>query len=227
MEVTLLHYTPDPELAVATAARICYSSWDGKKLHSELTSEEINNLIDIIIKNKHFSTLEHAVFTFSISGVSRACTHQIVRHRLASYNQQSQRYVKFNENTLNVVIPNSITNDSEALKVFNEAIDSCKTAYIKLLNSDIPAEDARYVLPNACESNLIVTMNARELIHFFSLRCCNRSQWEIRELAWKMLTIVTEIAPRLFMCAGPACLTSGICSEGKMTCGNPYSKVKN
>ena len=154
--------------------------------------------------------------------MSRALTHQLVRHRLASYNQQSQRYVKFKEEPP-IVRPASVDSNPEAAQAFDEAIEACWQAYDKLVQAGVPAEDARYILPNACETKIVVTMNIRELMHFFSNRCCNRAQWEIRELAWKMLELVRPTAPFIFRTAGPGCMR-GACPEGKMCCGNPYPR---
>ena len=186
MDVTLLYHTPEPERAVATAARLCYAPVGGRELMESLTDEKIRKVLTTIMSSGHFSTLEHASYTFAVEGVSRALTHQLVRHRLASYNQQSQRYVKFKEEPP-IVRPASVDTNPEAAQAFDEAIDACWQAYDKLVQAGVPAEDARYILPNACETKIVVTMNIRELMHFFSNRCCNRAQWEIRELAWKML----------------------------------------
>lgn len=221
MNVKLLSYTPEPEKVVALAAKLCYSEVSPVELYQNITDDQIKNLIGIVTKNGHLSTLEHATFTFLVSEISRACTHQLVRHRMASYNQQSQRYVKFSDETSKNVVPNSINENEKAAEMFNDAMHSCNQIYSNLLDLGIPAEDARYVLPNSFESNIIVTMNARELTHFFSVRCCNRSQWEIRGLAWQMLNIVREIAPNIFKNAGPSCIRNG-CSEGSMSCGMPY-----
>lgn len=223
MDVTLLYHTPDPERAVATAARLCYAPVGGRELMEGLTEERIHKVLSTIMSSGHFSTLEHASYTFSVEGVSRALTHQLVRHRLASFNQQSQRYVKFKDEP-NFVTPKTVSQNPEALERFNAAMDAAWEAYAALAEMGVPAEDARYVLPNACESKIVVTMNIRELLHFFSLRCCNRAQWEIRELAWKMLELVRPTAPFIFMDAGPGCVR-GACPEGKMTCGNPYPRV--
>ncbi len=223
MDVTLLYHTPDPERAVATAARLCYAPVGGKELMEGLTEERIRKVLSTIMASGHFSTLEHASYTFSVEGVSRALTHQLVRHRLASFNQQSQRYVRFKDEP-SFVTPESVSANPEALARFDAAMDAAWEAYAALAEMGVPAEDARYVLPNACESKIVVTMNIRELLHFFSLRCCNRAQWEIRELAWKMLELVRPTAPFIFMDAGPGCVR-GACPEGKMTCGNPYPRV--
>lgn len=222
MDVTLLYHTPEPERAVATAARLCYAPVGGRELMESLTDEKIRKVLTTIMASGHFSTLEHASYTFAVEGVSRALTHQLVRHRLASYNQQSQRYVKFKEEPP-IVRPASVDTNPEAAQAFDEAIEACWLAYDKLVQAGVPAEDARYVLPNACETKIVVTMNIRELMHFFSNRCCNRAQWEIRELAWKMLELVRPTAPFIFRTAGPGCMR-GACPEGKMCCGNPYPR---
>lgn len=222
MDVTLLYHTPEPERAVATAARLCYAPVGGRELMESLTDEKIRKVLTTIMASGHFSTLEHASYTFAVEGVSRALTHQLVRHRLASYNQQSQRYVKFKEEPP-IVRPASVDTNPEAARAFDEAIDACWQAYDKLVQAGVPAEDARYILPNACETKIVVTMNIRELMHFFSNRCCNRAQWEIRELAWKMLELVRPTAPFIFRTAGPGCMR-GACPEGKMCCGNPYPR---
>ena len=172
----------------------------------------------------HTSTLEHASYTFAVDGVSRALTHQLVRHRIASFNQQSQRYVKFTDG-LATVKPESVAANEETNAVFDEAIAAAIEAYEKLLAAGVPAEDARYLLPNAAETKIVITMNVRELLHFFSLRCCNRAQWEIREMAHRMLELAKPTAPFVFMDAGAPCIR-GNCPEGKMTCGNPYPRVK-
>ena len=224
MDVTLLYHTPDPERAVATAARLCYAPVGGKELMEGLTQEKIEKVLGTIMRSGHFSTLEHASYTFSVEGVSRSLTHQLVRHRLASINQQSQRYVKFKEEP-SVIKPASVAADSACSQAFDAAMEAAWQAYDALVQAGIPAEDARYVLPNACETKIVVTMNIRELLHFFSLRCCNRAQWEIRELAWKMLELVRPTAPFIFRAAGPGCVR-GACPEGKMTCGNPYPRAE-
>ena len=222
MDVTLLYHTPEPERAVATAARLCYAPVGGRELMESLTDDKIRKVLTTIMASGHFSTLEHASYTFAVEGVSRALTHQLVRHRLASYNQQSQRYVKFKEEPP-IVRPASVDTNPEAAQAFDEAIEACWQAYDKLVQAGVPAEDARYILPNACETKIVVTMNIRELMHFFSNRCCNRAQWEIRELAWKMLELVRPTAPFIFRTAGPGCMR-GACPEGKMCCGNPYPR---
>ncbi len=223
MHVELLYHTPDPERAIATAARLCYAPVGAAELMETMPEERVKSVLSTIMASGHYSTLEHASYTFAVDGVSRALTHQLVRHRIASFNQQSQRYVKF-KNGVEVVKPESVTATPELEAVFDEAIEATVNAYKKLLDAGVPAEDARYLLPNAAETKIVITMNVRELLHFFELRCCNRAQWEIRELAHRMLELVKPTAPFIFMDAGAPCVHSS-CPEGKMTCGNPYPKV--
>ncbi len=223
MHVELLYHTPDPERAIATAARLCYAPVGASELMETMPEERIKSVLATIMGSGHFSTLEHASYTFAVEGVSRALTHQLVRHRIASFNQQSQRYVKFKDG-LEVVVPPTVAADEQTAAVFDEAIAACIAAYEALLEAGIPAEDARYLLPNAAETKIVITMNVRELLHFFNLRCCNRAQWEIREMAHKMLELARPTAPYIFADAGAPCV-SGPCPEGKMTCGNPYPRV--
>lgn len=223
MNVELLQYPDNPERAVATAARLCYAPVGAKELMETMPPERVQSVLSTIMKSGHFSTLEHVSYTFAVDGVSRALTHQLVRHRLASFNQQSQRYVKFTEG-VETVKPDTVSRDEEADRIFDEAINAVLEGYQKLLNAGIPAEDARYLLPNAAETKIVITMNIRELLHFFSLRCCNRAQWEIREMAHRMLALVKPTAPYIFMDAGAPCVR-GTCPEGKMTCGNPYPHI--
>ena len=222
MQVELLYHTPDPERAVATAARLCYAPVGASELMESLSEEGIRKVLSVILAGGHLSTLEHASYTFAIDGVSRALTHQLVRHRLASFNQQSHRYVRVADG-LETIKPASIAENDEANRLFDEMIEKTVEAYQAFLAAGIPAEDARYILPNAAETKIVVTMNIRELLHFFSLRCCNRAQWEIRDLAWRMLELVRPTASYIFADAGPGCVR-GACPEGKMTCGNPYPR---
>lgn len=223
MNVELLQYPEHPERAVATAARLCYAPVGAKELMETMPLERVESVLSTIMKSGHFSTLEHVSYTFAVDGVSRALTHQLVRHRLASFNQQSQRYVKFSHG-VETVKPSTIAENEEASRVFDEALEAVIEGYQKLLDAGIPAEDARYLLPNAAETKIVITMNIRELLHFFSLRCCNRAQWEIRDLAHRMLELVRPTAPYIFLDAGAPCVR-GACPEGKMTCGTPYPKI--
>ena len=188
-----------------------------------MPEERVRSVLSTIMGSGHFSTLEHASYTFAVDGVSRALTHQLVRHRIASFNQQSQRYVRFADGVATVK-PESVAASEEASAVFDQAIAAAVEAYGKLLDAGVPAEDARYLLPNAAETKIVITMNVRELLHFFSLRCCNRAQWEIRDMAHRMLELARPTAPFVFLDAGAPCV-GGTCPEGKMTCGNPYPRV--
>jgi thymidylate synthase (FAD) len=223
MDVRLLYHTPDPERAIAAAARLCYAPVGAAELLEHMSDEAVRKVLRTVITSGHTSTLEHASYTFAIDGVSRALTHQLVRHRLASYNQQSQRYVTSTDEPT-FVVPPSVAVDQAARAAFDDACARAFGSYRALLDAGVPAEDARYVLPNAMETKIVVTMNVRELMHFFELRCCKRAQWEIRELALEMLRLAEETAPYLFLDAGAAC-RRGPCPEGKMTCGDPYPKA--
>jgi thymidylate synthase (FAD) len=197
-----------------------------------MADDEVRRLLRGLVKSGHMSALEHASFTFAIDGISRACSHQLVRHRVASYSQQSQRYVRFSGDE-EFVVPPRVMESPEAREVFFEAMSNARRSYERLVEIGLAEgrgkesvfEDARFVLPNAAETKIVVTMNARELRHFFSLRCCRRAQWEINRLAWAMRYLVATVAPVLFEGTGPGCMTSG-CPEGKMSCGNPYSETE-
>jgi len=218
LKVTLLNFTPDPEKTVSLAARLCYSDSEIRELEEKVRGISYEKFLGKILKMGHLSVLEHASFTFGIEGISRAASHQLVRHRLASYSQQSQRYVKAKEPEY--VTPASIGKDPEKKKSFDKAIRQIYGLYMKFVEDGVPAEDARFLLPNAACTKIIVTMNARELLHFFQLRCCERAQWEIRDMATEMLRLVKEKAPFIFKDSGPSCV-AGKCSEGEMTCGHP------
>ena len=215
MKVTLLACTQNADAICAAAGNSCYSDKPASEIVEDIDSEKV---LSRIVGMGHHSVIEHAVFTFSVEGVSRALTHQLVRHRMASFSQQSQRYVSLTEPTY--VTPHTIEGNPEAEKRFEETMDSIWKAYRDLKEMGIPAEDARYLLPNGCTTNITITMNARELLHFFSLRCCNRAQWEIREMADRMLELCMEVSPVIFKDAGPPCVR-GPCPEGKLSCGKP------
>jgi len=216
MLVQLLTHTPEPEEVAAAAARLCYSASSVDQL-LEKSRVDREGLLRKILSLGHFSVLEHASFTFGVEGISRACSHQLVRHRLASYSQQSQRYVSHKERFA-AVTPPSIAEHPELAARYGALLDEIHHTYRDLLAAGIPAEDARFVLPNAAETKIVLTMNARELHHFFNLRCCRRAQWEIRAMAKEMLRLARRAAPLLFEKAGPGCL-QGACPEGAMTCG--------
>ncbi len=223
MIVELLRYTNEPEKTCAVAARLCYSSVGIEELKEKLTQEKTEDILKKVIKSGHHSVLEHASFTFGIEGVSRALLAQLTRHRLASFSVQSQRYVKFDKKTPEFVIPPKILKDENLLKQYNEFLETAQRYYNTFLEAGIAAEDARYVLPNAASTKIVMTMNARELRHFFELRCCNRAQWEIRDMACRMLKLAKETAPILFENAGPNCVRGG-CTETK-PCGSPWKKI--
>lgn len=270
MKVKLIAHTPNPEEVVAQAAKLCYSHVGVDGIMEKLTPEKIEKFVDHLATIGHESPLEHVNFTFAIEGISRVTTHQLVRHRLASYSQQSQRYVKLDQ--FEYIIPPEIAKDSYARTIFIKHMEDSQKAYDELvdvlienkldkkyptwiedtedeymslsseeqlqLNQNIrnlwaknhkkeystmekeAIEDARYVFPNACETKIVCTMNARSLLHFFNVRCCNRAQWEIRAMADEMLKECKKVAPTLFKKAGPDC-TFSKCGEGSMSCGHP------
>lgn len=218
IKVILLDYTPEPEKLVAAAARLCYSAKSADELMENFTPDKVEAFVRKLVALGHESPMEHASFTFAIDGISRACSHQLVRHRVgASFSQKSQRYVK--ENQFDYVIPPKIAAKPELAAAFDKAMADMQAVYKNLLDAGIPAEDARFVLPNAASTSLVLTMNVRSLWHFFQLRCCNRAQWEIRSLANAMLAEVKKVAPLLFAHAGATCDSMGICFEGDMSCG--------
>jgi thymidylate synthase (FAD) len=216
MHVQILTHTPDPEQVVAAAARLCYSASSIDRL-LEKSRADCESLLAKVLSLGHFSVLEHASFTFGVEGISRACSHQLVRHRLASYSQQSQRYVSHRQRFA-AVTPPSIAERPVLAQRYEVLLEEIHQVYRELLDAGVPAEDARFVLPNAAETKIVVTMNGRELHHFFALRCCRRAQWEIRAVARQMLHLVRQAAPLLFAAAGPGCLR-GACPEGEMSCG--------
>lgn len=218
MKAVLLQHTPDPEATVALAARLCYSASGIGDLRDRMGASDIGAFLEKIMSLGHESVLEHASFTFGIEGISRAASHQLVRHRLASYSQQSQRYVT-HDAVFDYVVPDTIAARADLAERFRRRMEELHEEYRVLLAEGIPAEDARFLLPNAAATKIIVTMNARELLHFFRLRCCERAQWEIRKLAVEMLKLVKGVAPVIFREAGPGCVYDQ-CPEGKMTCGN-------
>ena len=220
MTVTLISHTPDPEKIIACAAKLCYSPSGIEELMDGLTEEKVESFIQKLTALGHQSPLEHCTFTFGIEGVSRALSHQLVRHRIASYSQKSQRYV--NEEGFEYVTPPTIS-EAACDCVFDDFMKNAQWTYNFLIRNGVPAEDARFVLPNACETKIIVTMNIRSLLHFFEERCCERAQWEIRAMAKEMLQICKSVAPNLFAKAGPSCVR-GKCKEGPMSCGHPVKE---
>lgn len=240
-QVRLLAYTPEPEKVVAAAAKLCYSSTHIDDLLAGLTPEKSREFVERLAKLGHESPTEHVSFTFALEGVSRSLLAQITRHRIASYSVQSQRYVRLEQ--FEYVTPPEIKADPEALAAFEQAMQEENENYKRIAvllkeghtrrlmrqegldeaaaakkAEKLAIEDARFVLPNACETKMIVTMNARSLHNFFRHRCCSRAQWEIRALADEMLRLVYPVAPALFAAAGPSCV-KGACPEGAMSCG--------
>ncbi len=253
VKVTLLNHTPNPEQTVAMAAKLCYSPSGIEDLRDGLTEEKTTAFLNMLSDLGHGSPVEHASFTFGIEGISRACSHQLVRHRIASYSQQSQRYVDGTK--FEFVTPPEIVDCPKAYEAYKKVIDLQSDAYKtirdalvvkyikqhkgedmqgtddeiissfisedkKTCNAFIKKanEDARFVLPNACTTKIVCTFNTRSLYNFFAHRCCNRAQWEIREVAEQMLLQCLKVAPTLFKNCGPSCLF-GNCPEGKMSCG--------
>lgn len=237
MKVELLTHTNNIEDVITSAGKLCYSKVGVSEILEKSTPEDNERFIKMLSDMGHHSPLEHVSFTFAIEGVSRALTHQLVRHRIASYSQQSQRYVELDK-TFEYIIPPSIQN-SKHKERYEDIMANLHYSYMhitEMLEEEYilqgmdkrsankkAIEDARYVLPNACETKIVVTMNARTLLHFFEKRCCSRAQWEIREMANKMLKICNEISPTLFSLAGPTC-KKGYCNEGKMSCNPKYRK---
>ena len=245
MKVKIIAHTPEPEKVVASAAKLCYSPVGVDEIQEKMTQEQIDEFVNKLASMGHESPVEHVTFTFAIEGISRVTTHQLVRHRIASYSQQSQRYVKLKQ--FEYIVPPEIEKIPAAKKVFIETMERDQKTYGGLVNilmekkwrqyehleltekerkkilnkiEKEAIEDARYVFPNACETKIVVTMNVRSLLHFFNVRCCERAQWEIREMATEMLKECKKVAPILFKNAGPSCVR-GKCPEGAMCCGNP------
>lgn len=240
MKVQLLRYTPDGEKLIASAAKLCYSPVGISQIEEELTDEKVASFLNLLMDMGHESPIEHVSFTFGVEGVSRTLTHQLVRHRIASFSQQSQRYVRLDQ--FEYIIPPHIEKNPEAKELFLRAMEEDQKYYDKISSllydehysryigegltekqarqkaEKEAIEDARYIFPNACETKIVFTMNTRTLLNFFRLRCCNRAQWEIRQLAVQMLNELKKVYPVLFKNAGPGCV-NGPCPEGIMTCG--------
>lgn len=220
--VILLAHTPQAEEVVALAVKVCRSAQDFSELKAMLTPEKTRKLIKQVIKMGHLSVLEHAAFTFFIKGISRACSHQVVRHRIASFAQQSLRHTEV-ENEDFYYLPPTLPQTPEIQQTLTDFMDKTRDFYRHLLEQGVAAEDARYFLPMATVSNMVVTMNARELLHFFTLRGCRKAQLEIRELAEAMLQLVKPLAPNIFALAGPPC-RRGHCPEDDKNCPNYPNK---
>ena len=219
VNVTIIAYTPNPDLVVAASARTSYKEYGTSVAYDKLKNaddaQKVGKDIKELVKHGHLSPVEHVSFTFALEGVSRSLSHQLVRHRIASYTQQSQRYVKVNTNNQDwfVIPPTYYTEEKK--QAFVERMKMIAGWYESDIKNGIPGEDARFLLPNATKTNIVVTMNARELLHFFNLRCCTRCQWELRGVATEMLRQVKNIAPAIFENAGPSCM-KGFCPEGDL-----------
>ena len=237
--VKLLRYTPAPEELVAMAGKLCYSPASLDDLQERIETHDQSKYLKKLTDMGHLSPIEHASFTFGIEGVSRSLLAQITRHRIASFSVQSQRYVALgdDENGFDYVVPPRIAALGEEAEAEYHAQMAQMNAWYqtwrkRLGTGESSNEDARFVLPNAAATRMLVTMNARELLHFLSLRCCNRAQWEIRSVAWQMLALAYEAAPALFGKAGPGCLR-GACPEGRKCCGHSdevrarFEEIKN
>jgi thymidylate synthase (FAD) len=241
MKVTLIQHTPEPEKLIAAAAKLCYSHVGTEDIMEGLEPQKTDKFLGMLMDLGHESPIEHVSFTFAVEGISRVLTHQLVRHRIGcSYSQQSQRYVKLEQ--FEYIIPPEIEKVPLAKEIFIKAMEEDQRTYNKLVEvlykehfdrlitagkpqkqaesaaEKSSIEDARYVFPNACETKIVFTMTARALMNFFKHRCCNRAQWEIREMSEEMLRQVKAVAPTLFKNAGPNCL-EGPCPEGAMSCG--------
>ena len=222
LKVILLRHTLSPEETIALSAKLCYSKSTIEDLRDKISRKDQSEFIEKLMNMGHESVLEHVTFSFGVEGVSRVLLAQLTRHRIASFSVQSQRYVSY-ENGFGYILPDSIAALGEdAVQQYQKQMDTIEGWYVdwqkKLGKGEKSNEDARFVLPNACETRLVVTMNVRELRHFFSLRMCNRAQWEIRKMAEEMFRICFETAPALFADAGPACIR-GKCPEGEKSCG--------
>jgi len=223
LNVKLMAHTPEPEKLVAAAAKLCYSQAGASEIMEDLTNANVERFLSRLMDMGHASPIEHVSFTFAIEGVSRTLTHQLVRHRIANYSQKSQRYVS--EMDFDYIIPDIIKRSATTETIYIRAMEDAQLSYNALfgvlkidgLNEKEAYENARYVLPNACETKIVVTMNVRTLLHFFNQRCCSRAQTEIREMANEMLRLCKEIAPMLFKNGGAPCVSGG-CPEGTMSC---------
>ncbi|MCF8002090.1 MAG: FAD-dependent thymidylate synthase [Halanaerobiales bacterium] len=218
----LIDYTDNPERNVATAARLCYSKKGAAQLNKEMSREKVEDLVRKVVGMGHTSTLEHTYFFFHVQ-CSRVTSHQIVRQRIGtSYSQRSQRYVT--EDNFDYIVPPKIKKNEKAYNMFKEKMGELEDTYLQLIEMGIPKEDARFILPTI-KTNIVISYNARSLMHFIKLRSCNRAQWEIRSLARQMLNEVKEVAPVIFENAGPPCETDQECPEGDLSCGK-IDKIK-
>lgn len=230
MNVQLIAYTPNPEQVVASSAKLCYSKVGVSEIMEKQTQEQAEKFVKKLESMGHESPLGHINFTFAIEGISRACSLQLVRHKIGcQYSQQSQRYVNL-ENTFEYITPELISEHSDIEEEFHDLMNRIHEAYKTMnrklidkgIDKKVAIENTRAILPNATETKIVVTMSAIALLNFFKQRCCMRAQDEIREMAYKMLSLVYEVAPSIFNKAGAECVY-GHCPEGSMSCGkSPY-----
>jgi thymidylate synthase (FAD) len=211
--VKLLAYTPNPERLVAVAAKRSYDKRSTTRIWEEMTDAEITRLLHRVIRHGHTSVLEHINFTFAIEGISRALSHQLVRHRMASYTQQSQQ--RSNDRDAAFIVPPEIERNSELTNEFQEKVKALVEFYTRAIEAGISKGQARYILPNAYATKIIMTMNARSLFNLISQRACGVEEWEFRTLACKIHQILLEVAPNIFNHAGPRCVTDLVCLEGE------------
>ena len=217
VQVELIDYTREPDRTVAVAARLCYSPSGISEISDKMDHSEVGRMVEMLRRRGHMSPFEHASFTVGIEGLSRAASHQLVRSRIASYSQQSQRYIE--QRGFCYVVPPSIGKDDETRRLFEEHMDSVRDLYEQLREAGVPKEDARFVMPQATASSIVMTKNARAWLEWFEIRMCTRAQWEIRVLAHRVHRLLQSAAPNLFNIAGPTCQVEGLCREGDHSCG--------
>jgi len=217
MRVDVIDHTRDPDRTVAVAARLCYSPAEIADLGEIMDEEETARMIRMLRERGHMSPLEHASFTVGIEGLSRSASHQLVRSRIASYSQQSQRYIS--QRGFRHVTPPSIKRDPKLEEDFRQHMAESRQLYERLREAGVPREDARFVLPQATASSIVMSKNARAWLEWFEIRMCTRAQWEIRTLAQRILDELHPLAPHLFANSGPPCEVKGLCHEGDHSCG--------
>lgn len=215
IRVELVSYTPEPELTIALAARTCYADLNYRTIKDELSHDDVKRILNTVIVKGHHSVLEHASFTFSISGISRVFTHQLVRHRIASYSQLSQQ--RTDSSTLDFVLPPSIEDDPNLNYAYSQLMNQCKNLYRKMIQQGISKGSARYILPSAFTTRIVATFNARSLFNLLEQRECIAEEWEFREVAVMMHNELIKVAPMIFTKAGPPCEIKHVCPEGKNT----------
>lgn len=217
MQVQIIRFTDHPDKTVAMAARLCYSPSRIEELSEKLDEQEVERIISMLFERGHLSPFEHAYFTVGIEQLSRVASHQLVRSRIASYSQQSQRYIEHKD--FEYVVPPGIAARPELQEEFDDHLRRSRQLYRRLRDEGIAKEDARFVLPQATASSIVMSKNARAWLEWFQLRTCNRSQWEIRQLAERILQLLKGVAPQIFASAGPPCVSQGFCREGQDSCG--------